>query len=461
MSATGRRPIAPQADREPSGAARLAIVVVCVLLTAGTYVGLIFAVVRGHSQALTRLLPWLAVAALAGCTLFLASALSDVVRRWLRRRRRRLAAERLSRLAAVIGSWRPSQRERALDRLVERLDVACDALRAIANPSVAEALVAGGLADRVEFELVEAKGKWHRVSAAGVLGELGSPGSLDVLKRALADPDPDVAYAAAQALANHSSPTAYHALLDALDGHAIPPARVAGLLDSFRCPTARELIEARALSDDPGMRYWAAYLLGRLGDMRSATVIERLTHDANADVRANAAEALASVPDERALCRLLADESWVVRSRAAKVAGITCQTSLAPRLAELLGDGSWWVRQNATLALAGLGAASVPALLGQLRSPDRFARNKAAEALVRGGYVSSQLEHLDEHGERDGETARQFLIDLGRAEGLAAIEAAARSPSSAQAQDRLLGVLEAIGTRQAASALERLKGDRR
>ena len=316
-------------------------------------------------------------------------------------------------------------------------------------------------ASRVEWKWswLRQKSKWHRVSAAGVLGLLGSIDSLDALEKALADPDPEVAYAAAQALASYSSPRAYDALLDALVGQAIPPARVAGLLDSFRCPTARERIESRAVSDDPAMRYWAAYLLGRLADPRSAPVIERLTRDASADVRANAAEALASFPDERALCRLLADESWVVRSHAAKVVGIASRTSLAPRLAELLGDGSWWVRQNATLALASLGAASVPALLLQLHSLDHFARNKAAEALVRGGYVSEQLRQLDGHGERDGEAARQFLVDLGRAEGLAAIEAAARSASSAEARDRLIGVLEAIATEQAALALERIKGD--
>ena len=187
MSATRERPVVAQAAREPSGAGRLAIVFACLLLTAGVYAALILAVVRRHAQALTGLLPWLAAAAVAGCGLILVSALSDVVRRWLRRRRKRLAAERLTQLGLVIGSWRPSQRERALDRLVERLDVACDALSVIANPDDAEALVAGGVAGRVELELAEAKGKWHRVSAAGVLGQLGSAGSLDALEHALAD----------------------------------------------------------------------------------------------------------------------------------------------------------------------------------------------------------------------------------------------------------------------------------
>ena len=160
--------------------------------------------------------------------------------------------------------------------------------------------------------------------------------------------------------------------------------------------------------------------------MRSATVIERLTRDANADVRANAAEALASIPDERTLYRLLADESWVVRARAAKVAGVTGPDGPGPRLAELLEDGSWWVRQNATLALAALGAASVPRAARATALTRPLRAKQGSGSVVRGGYVSEQLKHLDGRDACDGEAAQQFLIDLGRAEGLATIEAAAR-----------------------------------
>ena len=60
-------------------------------------------------------------------------------------------------------------------------------------------------------------------------------------------------------------------------------------------------------------------------------MIERLAHDANEDVRANAAEALASFPGDELLSRLLADESWVVRSHAAKAAGR--ELPYQPRLA--------------------------------------------------------------------------------------------------------------------------------
>lgn len=209
------------------------------------------------------------------------------------------------------------------------------------------------------------------------------------------------------------------------------------------------------------MRFWAAYLLGSLGDPRSAPVIERLTHDANEDVRANAAEALASFPGDELLRRLLADESWVVRSHAAKAAGASCRNNLASRLSELLEDESWWVRQNAMMALASFGAGAIPPLLTQLHSPDRFARNKAAEALVRNGYAMEQIERVKDGGP-SSRNARRFLIDLGRAEALGTIETAALT-SNRDARRRMIAVLRAIGTEQALTVVERLEreGDER
>jgi HEAT repeat protein len=184
-------------------------------------------------------------------------------------------------------------------------------------------------------------------------------------------------------------------------------------------------------------------------------VIARLARDPEEDVRANAAESLASFPDPVLLGRLMSDESWVVRSHAAKAAGVSGLSRLAPRLAELLEDRSWWVRQNATIALAGFGEAAVPHLLRQLHSHDRFARNKAAEALIRSGYAAKQIERVGA-GEADESDAWQFLLDLGRAEALGTIETAARSAPSEGARDRLMRVLAAIETREAAQVLDQL-----
>jgi HEAT repeat protein len=338
-------------------------------------------------------------------------------------------------------------------KLVAHLDVTRDALSEIVknDSSVRDELVAGGLATRVERELAEARNRWHRVAAAGVLGLLGAESSVAALRRALDDPNVDVAYAAAQALSLYTSASAYAAVLFALTKQRLPAARIASLLEAFRCPHARELIERRAASENPKVRYWVAYLLGSLADQRSAAVIERLAHDPEEDVRANAAESLASLPNEPLLRRLLDDHSWVVRSHAAKAAGAAGLTALSPRLAALLEDRSWWVRQNATLALASFGEAAVPWLLAQLHSEDRFARNKAAEALIRCGYANRQIELL-RSGAVGWEKAHAFLVDLGRAEALSTIENAIRTSSDARVRQRLLDVLEEIPARAAAES---------
>jgi HEAT repeat protein len=449
MSGASKRRIATAGGEDPGQTIRFAVVALCLLGTACAYVACIVLVMGGHIELLFRLLPWLAATALGTILVVTLCALLGAGHERLRVRHR-LTAERIRELATEIHSLEPAERARAKRQLIEHLDITRDALREIleVDPAVGEKLVAGGVAARVERELASSRGRWHRVAAAGVLGLLASDTSVGPLKRALDDPDVDVAYAAAQALATYSSPSAYAALLFALTKDRLPAPRIAGLLEAFRCPAARELIERRADSQNPRVRYWVAYLLGSLADQRSAPVVEQLTLDPDEDVRANAAESLASFPNERLLRRLLDDESWVVRSHAAKAAGASGLTALAPRLAELLEDRSWWVRQNATLALAGFGEAAVGPLLAQLHSDDRFARNKSAEALIRSGYAAGQIDRLATLADGWVE-ARQFLIDLGRAEAVGTIESAARAEADPEARRRLLGVLEEIGIESA------------
>jgi HEAT repeat protein len=444
MRGAPQRRIAAAGGEDPGQAIRFAVVTLCVLGTACIYVGCIVLVMGGHVGVLLGLLPWLAATAVGTILVVIVTALLGAGHEHLRSRHR-LTAERIRELASEIHSLEPSERARAKKQLIERLDVTRDALSEIIeqDPTVREQLLSGGLATRVERELAGSGDKWHRVAAAGVLGLLGAETSVAALQRALDAPDVDIAYAAAQALSGYTSTEAYAALLFALTKQRLPAARIASLLEAFRCPSARELIERRAESDNPKVRYWVAYLLGALADPRSTSVIEQLTFDPEEDVRANAAESLASFPSETHLRRLLDDESWVVRSHAAKAVGAAGLPALAPRLAELLEDHSWWVRQNAMLALVGFGEAAIPSLLGQLHSEDRFARNKAAEALIRTGYASRQIDWVAS-GLPGWLEARAFLVDLGRAEALSTIENAARTYSEPGAQERLQEVLEEI-----------------
>lgn len=443
------------AGHDSPALARFAIVALCVFGTACAYVACVVVVMGGHVGVLFGLTPWLAMGALATIIVVTVWALLGDSRDRLRNRQE-LTAERITELAQVIGTLEPAARASAKKLLLERLDVTSAALGEVIDlsPSARGELVGGGVAARVERELRTAKNKWRRVSAARILGLLCAESSIEPLRRALDDRDVDVAYAAAQALSSYASQTAYAALLAALTNARVPAPRVASLLEAFRCPAARELIEGCACSSEPRLRYWVAYLLGSLADPRSKAVIADLARDPDVDVRANAAESLASFPDQRLLEEVLADESWVVRSHAAKAAGASGLTGLAPRLAELLEDRSWWVRQNATIALAGFGEPAVPPLLSQLRSHDRFARNKAAEALIRGGYAAKQIDRLTSEDPYEAEAAWYFLVALGRAEAVGTIATAARTAATAEARERLAGVLEAVGEDVAEASLE-------
>ena len=427
---------------------RLFVVLLCGFSTAGVYAALVVVILSGNISALYGVLPWLALAAIGACVLIALSAVVEQSRKRLRRRRRRQATESLAALGARIGSMTGAERERSLNDLIKHLELTRDALERMPDTDVRSRLAAAGLSLRVAPELDEAHGRWHRVAAAAVLGLLGSSDSIPPLSLALDERDADVAYAAAQALSRYAEPEACEALLDALTAERLPPARIAALIETFPCPDARELIEPRAGADDARVRYWACYLLGRLGDQLSLPVIERLAHDPSDDVRANAADAIACFPAQTVLGDLLDDESWVVRSHAARSAGITGELTLAPRLGELLEDPAWWVRQNAANALADIGEGAIPVLVAQLRSSDRFARNKAAEVLVRIGYAAEQVQALREGG-LAGDEARRFLIDLGRAEALATIATAAQTTSDPALRSRLIDVLEGIGTEAA------------
>jgi HEAT repeat protein len=302
------------------------------------------------------------------------------------------------------------------------------------------------LVEQLERRLGHRGRRLRRVAAASALGRIGARTSLAPLSAALTDPDREVAYAAAQALARYDDPQAYEALLDALArGDALPAVRVVALLEEFRPANARELIERRASADDSEVRYWVAYLLGQLADPASARVVKALSLDPDEDVRATAAEALAPFADADALGRLLCDDSWVVRCHAAKAVGEARLASLAPRLAELLEDRSWWVRQNSALALGELGELAVDVLAPQLRSDDRFARNKAAEVLVRTGYAAQRIAELDTPN-GDALAARHFLVDLGRAEAAGTIEAALHDARTEPRRAGLRAVLDEIGS---------------
>ncbi len=181
-------------------------------------------------------------------------------------------------------------------------------------------------------------------------------------------------------------------LIEALEEERAPRSRVAAQLDSLAPLPGSRL--SQLLGDDrPAVRYWGAMLLARYPTIGSEE-LRGLTADVDPAVRRAALESLGTRADREALPRVVAcldDEVMFVRAHACRSAGAIGGVAVARRLVPLLGDEAWWVRDAAKETLSAFGKDVAAALVPALDSPDRFARNGAAEVLQDIGVVDSLL----------------------------------------------------------------------
>lgn len=334
------------------------------------------------------ILPFLAISVALLVTL----SLMLVIKRFRRNRAERLSIrtrERYERalltgspadLAAMAGSVR-RRRERqddlaaALDRLGSTLDPA----------RLAEfdaAVSASGLEQRLTSQL-RSREAMRRGRAVVLAGRLRS---IDVasMEPLLSDPDADVRLAAAQSIARRKEARSAWALSRALTAGVMPPERVTERLGESWA--VRDLLTASHCDEFREVRPWIAEALGLSHDLRAEHVLTTLLAVGDEEERTRACRALgrlgreSSIPNLR---RALEDESWRVRAQAAKAHEQFSDERSIETLGEHLSDRNWWVRANAAQALRTHG----PAGLAELREraehdPDRYARDRAAEALA-------------------------------------------------------------------------------
>jgi HEAT repeat protein len=231
-------------------------------------------------------------------------------------------------------------------------------------------------------------GRWRRIAALTRLARMRHPVSPNLLRKALVDPDPEVARAAVRALGLIGDRWAIELLVGALRDGRAPRSRIAAALERL-APRPGPLLQPLLRDPDPAVRFWGATLIGPYAG-RADYDLAALTRDDDANVRAAAVEALANRDGEAvadAILALLDDPVWFVRVHAARAAGHVVGAGAARAIADLLGDERWWVRTAAKDALRGIGRAAIPALAAMLTSEDRFARNGAAEVLQDVGLV--------------------------------------------------------------------------
>jgi HEAT repeat protein len=231
-------------------------------------------------------------------------------------------------------------------------------------------------------------GRWRRITALNRLAGLRHPAGPHLLQKALRADDPEVVAAAIRDLGALGDDWAIELLVAALREGRSSRSRVAAQLERLAPAPGVHLLHL--LRDaEPAVRFWGATLLGPYDGFGDVALVA-LAHDEDPDVRAAAAEALATRtgPEAReAVLMLLTDPEWFVRVHAARSAAHVAGAEAAPALAELLADERWWVRNAAKDALEVIGAEAVPALIPVLTSHDEFARNGAAEVLQDIGLV--------------------------------------------------------------------------
>lgn len=119
-----------------------------------------------------------------------------------------------------------------------------------------------------------------------------------------------------------------------------------------------------ALNDSyPIVRFRAAYALMCIGDKTSIELLQTLLNDSDKDVAGQAQRSLGQIQD-------LHHRKWRVRKRTVAVAGRQGQKAI-PQLIQALEDYEEEVQYEAARALAKIGKASIPALLDQLKAPER------------------------------------------------------------------------------------------
>lgn len=306
---------------------------------------------------------------------------ADSKRRFLDRLRRSFLKLRTQEgqreaLPAIVRSMAGRWSELAAEEISQlELPLRLDVLRALEEAGVVARL------------LREAKSrlKWNRAHALRIVGELKLPMSIPTLLTALEDKDADVRNVAARSLGRMKLQAAEEALIALLGKHdQAVSARIAAICIEMGPRTAPLLI--KTLRDGgPKARFWAARILGEIGDPRATRSLSEALTDSDADVRSAAVWAIGNIGDRSSasiIAPLLKDDVWYVRAHAAEALGKIGDGSFATALAETLKDPSWWVRRNALEALVRLGEASKPALLSALESEDRFARDSAVEALT-------------------------------------------------------------------------------
>ncbi|MGB2727119.1 MAG: HEAT repeat domain-containing protein [Halobacteriota archaeon] len=179
------------------------------------------------------------------------------------------------------------------------------------------------------------------------------------------------------------------------------------------------IISALINDKSSGTRADAAEVLGEIGDERAVEPLINALRDADYTVQRGAAEALGKIGDKKAvepLITTLKTEDEYLRERAAEALGEIGDKKAVEPLINALKDEDESVRSSATEALGQIGdARAVEPLIDALKDEDWYVRCNAAEALGEIGDkraiepLTAALNDKDEYVRSSAETALEKI----------------------------------------------------
>jgi HEAT repeat protein len=300
--------------------------------------------------------------------------------------------ENLRAIALVLGWLKRSGVDRALTRLLGRVDL---------RDEIIDALVRHGSANS-ELLIAQLQSEDLEVRRAAVvaLGRIGDGGATAALVNML--DEEALAIEAANALAQIGDPEAVDGLLK-LVGNSDASIRQAAVsaLNSVIPPSMSGRIIPLLHDSDPNVRESAVKIAGYFGYPEATDALLELSRDPNERVRCAAVEHLPYVEDDRAfavLVRAIKAETPTVRAAAARALGTLDTPEVVRPLIAGLADEDVWVRYFSARAL------------GRRRSGDSIAALK--QVVEREQFNHVRIAALDSLGQIGGDRITGIVAGL-------------------------------------------------
>src|ERR1043165_1276077 len=300
--------------------------------------------------------------------------------------------ENLRAIALVLGWLKRSGVDRALTRLLGRVDL---------RDEIIDALVRNGSANsEILISQLTSEDLEVRRSAVVALGRIGDTSATSALVNTL--DEESLAIDAANALAQIGDPEAVDGLLNLIgsDDASIRQAAVSAL-NSVIQPAMSVRIIPLLHDSDPNVRESAVKIAGYFGYPDAAGALVELSGDPNERVRCAAIEDLPYVEDDRVfavLVNAIKDETPNVRAAAARALGTLDAPEVVRPLIEGLSDEDVWVRYFSARAL------------GRRRSEDSVAALK--QVIEREEFNHVRIAALDSLGQIGGDRVAGIVSGL-------------------------------------------------